>query len=260
MILRVLTNAVARMRETGTLIASVPNSVSYKTLQEFMTGAPPWTYWFYHPDLGHEPRHAFEPTPIFFKAMLRSAGLREEAFRTICAYADRQSLDQIFAVGEALSVEPRFFGDTMIAQATKIRGADTIRFPDLIYSGDAYYQVRSHPSSSPAAGPRHGEVPVGMGALAEMGPLRAALQKRPKCRPPRKRLLSSRTSRGSRIESNRELQSQTAEALALCSGYEQALTEKTALLDDLRGSRDETANYRLKPPRRWPFVVSICRY
>jgi 2-polyprenyl-3-methyl-5-hydroxy-6-metoxy-1,4-benzoquinol methylase len=135
----VMLNVSRRMTPTSTLVMSVPNSVSYKTLQEFMMGAPPWTYWFFHPDLSHEPRHAFEYTPIFFKILLRCAGLSENAFRTIAAYADPQAVEQYAEIGRALSVEPRLFGDTMIVQAWKSAEQPLFRYPDCIYDRDRYY-------------------------------------------------------------------------------------------------------------------------
>ena len=55
----VLLKVTQRMHRESLLVISVPNAVSYKTLQEFMAGAPPWVSWFFHPDLKHEPRHSF---------------------------------------------------------------------------------------------------------------------------------------------------------------------------------------------------------
>lgn len=137
----VMLNITERMGAEATLVMSVPNSVSYKTLKEFMSGAPPWTYWFFSPDLKHEPRHCFEYTPIFFKILLRSAGLEETAFRTLCAYAEPEALRDVFEIGEALSIEPRFFGETMIAQARKVSESPLFRYPDCIYDGDRYYRT-----------------------------------------------------------------------------------------------------------------------
>src|SRR5262249_4526890 len=108
--------------------------------QEFITGAPPWTYWFFHPDLEHEPRHSFEYTPIFLKIVLRSAGLAECAFRTICAYVEPDTINYIFEIGSALAVEPRMFGETMIVQARKVAEEPLFRYPDCIYDGDRYYR------------------------------------------------------------------------------------------------------------------------
>jgi 2-polyprenyl-3-methyl-5-hydroxy-6-metoxy-1,4-benzoquinol methylase len=136
----VMLNVTGRMTRDSTLVASVPNSVSYKTLQEFITGAPPWTYWFFHPDLSHEPRHSFEYTPIFFKIFLRCAGLAELAFRTVCAYVEREAVEDIFEMGAALSVDPRMFGETMIVQASKVADEPLVRYPDCIYDGDRYYR------------------------------------------------------------------------------------------------------------------------
>jgi 2-polyprenyl-3-methyl-5-hydroxy-6-metoxy-1,4-benzoquinol methylase len=136
----VMLNVTRRMAPESTLVMSVPNAVSYKTLQEFMTGAPPWTYWFFHPDLSHEPRHSFEYTPIFFKILLRCAGLSENAFRTIAAYADQCTVDEYAEIGRALSVESRLFGETMIVQARKSAEKPLFRYPDCIYDGDRYYR------------------------------------------------------------------------------------------------------------------------
>jgi 2-polyprenyl-3-methyl-5-hydroxy-6-metoxy-1,4-benzoquinol methylase len=136
----VVLNVTRRMSLESTLVISVPNAVSYKTLQEFMTGAPPWTYWFFHPDLEHESRHSFEYTPIFLKIVLRSAGLAECAFRTICAYVEPDTINHIFEIGSALAVEPRMFGETMIVQARKVAEEPLFRYPDCIYDGDRYYR------------------------------------------------------------------------------------------------------------------------
>jgi 2-polyprenyl-3-methyl-5-hydroxy-6-metoxy-1,4-benzoquinol methylase len=136
----VMLNVVGRMRTDSTLVMSVPNSVSYQTLHEFIAGMPPWTYWFFHPDLKHEPRHAFEYTPFVLKFLLRAAGLEEVAFRTICAYCDRKDLDEIFEIGEELSIDPRLFGETMIVQARKNSDLEIVRYPDCIYSNERYYR------------------------------------------------------------------------------------------------------------------------
>ncbi len=136
----VLERIAAGLPEGGCLVTSVPNAISYKTLTEILMGAPPWTYWFFHPDLRHEPRHAFEYTPTFFAGLLRAAGFRMTAFRTIVSYAERESLDDIFALGRALSIEERFFGETMITHTVKESTGGVIRYPDMIYDGDAYYR------------------------------------------------------------------------------------------------------------------------
>ena len=136
----VMLNVTRRMTPASTLVISVPNAVSYKTLQEFMSGAPPWTYWFFQPDLTHEPRHSFEYTPIFFKILLRSAGLKELAFRTITAYVQPDTVQKYFEIGRALSVEPRMFGETMIAQARKVSEQPLSRYPDCIYDAGRYYE------------------------------------------------------------------------------------------------------------------------
>jgi 2-polyprenyl-3-methyl-5-hydroxy-6-metoxy-1,4-benzoquinol methylase len=137
----VLLNVARRMHRDSMLVISVPNAVSYKTLQEFMAGAPPWTYWFFHPDLNHEPRHSFEYTPIFFKMALRAAGLNDVAFRTICAYAEREAVNDFFEIGTALSVDAALFGETIIAQVRKVSDEPLFRFPDCLYSAERYYRT-----------------------------------------------------------------------------------------------------------------------
>ena len=137
----VMLNVTKRMTPVSTLVISVPNAVSYKTLQEFMTGAPPWTYWFFQPDLTHEPRHSFEYTPIFFKILMRSAGLDELAFRTMTTYVEQDSIKDYVEIGRALSVEPRMFGETMIAQARKVTEEPLFRYPDCIYDSERYYKT-----------------------------------------------------------------------------------------------------------------------
>ena len=139
--LGVLLNVASRMTDDSRLLISVPNALSYKVVQEILTGAPPWTYWFFHPDLQHEPRHCFEYTPIFFKMALSCAGFTEQAFRTLITYVDRADLDDIFEIGDALSIHPRLFGDTLIAQVIKSPDAKPIRYPACIYDGERYYQT-----------------------------------------------------------------------------------------------------------------------
>ena len=139
--LGVLLNIASRMTDESRLLISVPNALSYKVVQEMLTGAPPWNYWFFHPDLQHEPRHCFEYTPIFFKMALSCAGLTEQAFRTLITYADRADLDDIFEIGDALSIHPRLFGDILIAQVRKTPGATPLRYPACIYDGEQYYQT-----------------------------------------------------------------------------------------------------------------------
>lgn len=137
----VLLNVAERMTDHSRLLISVPNALSYKVLQEILTGAPPWNYWFFHPDLQHEPRHCFEYTPIFFKMALHCAGFTEEAFRTLLAFSQRKDLDDIFEIGHALAMDPKLMGDILIAQVRKNPGAMPIRYPAFIYDGDRYYQT-----------------------------------------------------------------------------------------------------------------------
>jgi 2-polyprenyl-3-methyl-5-hydroxy-6-metoxy-1,4-benzoquinol methylase len=137
----VLLNVTRCMHRDSILVTSVPNSASYKTLREFIAGAPPWVYWFFHPDLGHEPRHSFEYTPIFFKMALRSAGLTDVAFRTICAFAEPEHVTDIFEVGAMLSIDASLFGDTILVQARKTSDEPLFRYPDCLYSSDRYYRT-----------------------------------------------------------------------------------------------------------------------
>jgi hypothetical protein len=101
---------------------------------------PPWTYWFFHPDLGHEPRHAFEYTPFILKFLLRASGFDELAFRTIRAYSERKGLDDIFEIGGELSIESRLFGETMLVQARRNPELEIVRYPDCMYSSERYYR------------------------------------------------------------------------------------------------------------------------
>jgi hypothetical protein len=128
------------MSAEGTLVMSVPNAVSYKTLKEFLCGMPPWTYWFYHPDLSHEPRHCFEYTPIVFKVLLEAAGFDEKYFRTIYAYSDPESEADVVEIAKSLSLELAHFGDTMIAQVRKAEDKVRVRYPAVLYDPAVYYE------------------------------------------------------------------------------------------------------------------------
>ncbi|MEX0875963.1 MAG: methyltransferase domain-containing protein [Phycisphaerales bacterium] len=130
----------ARLKAEGTLVMSVPNAISYKAFKEFLVGMPPWTYWFYEPDLSHEPRHCFEYTPIVFKSLITAAGLRENAFRTIYAYSRPEKESETLEIAEALGFHARSFGETMIINATKARSGVPLRYPDVLYSPDGYYK------------------------------------------------------------------------------------------------------------------------
>lgn len=136
----VMENISRRMRLGSTLVMSIPNAVSYRTLQQVLTGMPPWTYWLYHPSLSHELRHGFEYTPIVFKVLLRASGFAERLFRTIYAYSYLDAESDLIRIGESLSLSRDYLGDTMIAQATKIDEEAPIRYPDLLYSSDGYNQ------------------------------------------------------------------------------------------------------------------------
>ena len=130
----------ARLKHHGTLVMSVPNAISYKAFHEFLVGMPPWTYWFYEPDLSHEPRHCFEYTPIVFKALIGAAGLQENAFRTIYAYSDPEREAETLEVAQSFGIDVDSFGETMIIHATKTQDHISIRYPDVLYSPDGYYR------------------------------------------------------------------------------------------------------------------------
>jgi 2-polyprenyl-3-methyl-5-hydroxy-6-metoxy-1,4-benzoquinol methylase len=128
------------LKPNGRLVMSVPNAVSYKTLQEFMSGNPPWVYWFFHPDLSHEPRHQFEYTPFFLKFLVRAAGMRELAFRTIFSFVEEESVSQVIAIGADMGIPKALFGETQFIQAAKDPEAAIFRYPDILYDASAYYQ------------------------------------------------------------------------------------------------------------------------
>ena len=128
------------LQPEGTLVMSVPNAISYKTLKEFLAGMPPWTYWFYQPDLTHEPRHCFEYTPIVFQSLLAASGMQTDAFRTIFAYSSPKNEQGVLGVADVLGFETDELGETMIAHATKTREGVALRHPDVLYSPDGYYK------------------------------------------------------------------------------------------------------------------------
>jgi SAM-dependent methyltransferase/predicted transcriptional regulator len=128
------------LKPGGTLVMSVPNAVSYKTLKEFLVGMPPWTYWFYEPDLSHEPRHCFEYTPIVFQSLLAASGMETVAFRTIYSYSTPSNEQEVLRVADALGYSSDELGETMIAHATKTREGVSLRYPDVLYSPDGYYK------------------------------------------------------------------------------------------------------------------------
>ena len=128
-----------RLKMGGVLVLSGPNGVSYKTLGEMFSGMPPWTYWFYNPDLSHEPRHSLEYTPFTNALMLRAAGFSHDSFKTIDAYNERAGVSDIYEIADEMGFDVENFGDTMISTATKVQQEATIRFPDAIYSGKNYY-------------------------------------------------------------------------------------------------------------------------
>lgn len=128
------------MHDAATLVMSVPNAISYKVLREFLVGMPPWTYWFYEPDLQHEPRHCFEYTPIVFQSLLIASGMNPNAFRTIYAYSSPEQEHDTLQIAESLGFHPDELGETMIAHATKTRSGVPLRYPDVLYSPDGYYK------------------------------------------------------------------------------------------------------------------------
>ncbi|MDF1808555.1 MAG: methyltransferase domain-containing protein [Phycisphaerales bacterium] len=129
-----------RLKLDGTLMMSVPNAISYKAFHEFLAGMPPWTYWFYEPDLSHEPRHCFEYTPIVFKTLIGSAGMQENAFKTIYAYSEVANEQDTIEIASAFGIDVDSFGETMIIHATKNCEDIQVRYPDVLYSPDGYYK------------------------------------------------------------------------------------------------------------------------
>lgn len=129
----------ASMGDGATLVMSVPNAISYKTLREYLVGMPPWTYWFYEPDLSHEPRHCFEYTPIVFRSLLTAAGMKTHALKTIYAYSNPENEQEILEIARTLGFEECEFGETMIAVTTKSHEGAALRYPDVLYSPNGYY-------------------------------------------------------------------------------------------------------------------------
>lgn len=149
----------------GILVMSVPNAISYKTLREYLVGMPPWTYWFYQPDLSHEPRHCFEYTPIVFQSVLVASGMRTNAFRTIYAYSTMENEHRVLDLAAGLGFEPHAMGETMIAQATKTRDGVPLRYPDVLYSPEGYYK-NIYPRLQPLLEDRLNSHNFGMGHVA----------------------------------------------------------------------------------------------
>jgi len=129
-----------RIKSDGTLVMSVPNAISYKSFKEFLVGMPPWTYWFYQPDLAHEPRHCFEYTPIIFKSIVQAAGFSENTFRTIYAYSEQDHEQSTIEIAQSFGISPSSFGETMIINATRSAETITLRYPDVLYSPEGYYK------------------------------------------------------------------------------------------------------------------------
>jgi 2-polyprenyl-3-methyl-5-hydroxy-6-metoxy-1,4-benzoquinol methylase len=136
----VMSQIQSHLHTNGSLIMSVPNAISYKVLKEFLVGMPPWTYWFYEPDLSHEPRHCFEYTPIIFKTLIRACGMNENAFRTIYAYTEEKNETETIQLASRLGIESKDFGETMIINASKVAEEVRLRYPDVLYSPDGYYK------------------------------------------------------------------------------------------------------------------------
>lgn len=137
----VMANVARLMRPDSTLVMSVPNAVSYKTLQEFISGNPPWVYWFFHPDLNHEPRHSFEYTPFVLSYLLAAAGFETAAMQSLVAFVEPEDVREAFAIGADLSIDPRWFGDTLFTQAKKAADEPVIRYPACIYDAAEYYRL-----------------------------------------------------------------------------------------------------------------------
>jgi len=130
-----------RLAPGGTLVMSVPNAISYKAFREFLVGMPPWTYWFYEPDLSHEPRHCFEYTPIIFKTLIRASGLQENAFRIIYAYSEPEQEEETLEIARSFGMHDESLGETMIINATRVSDTINLRYPDVLYSPEGYYKA-----------------------------------------------------------------------------------------------------------------------
>ena len=141
----VMANILRRMDRQSRLVMSVPNAISHMTLKQFLFGAPPWNYWFFNPDLAHEPRHQFEYTPIFLKILLGATGFGETAFRTVLSFEEWDQVNELYEIAGAMAIEPDLFGDTLLVQARKVAEEPPIRYPDCLYNGSDYYR-----STSPA--------------------------------------------------------------------------------------------------------------
>ncbi|MCG6862991.1 MAG: hypothetical protein LJE70_17205, partial [Chromatiaceae bacterium] len=219
----------------STLVMSVPNAVSYKTLREFLTGMPPWTYWFFHPDLSHESRHCFEYTPLVFKVLLFSSGFEENVFTTIFAYSDIENESDIIKISESLSLNTETFGDTMIAQAKKTPFGPPIRYPDVLYNAEDYYQS-TYPTLYPILETR----------------VRSFIETRGQCLQHAKRVSFLETELqklGEQLDQfqqaiveNDTLRAQIDELLFICDCYLQKQTKQT---QDLRSAQEQAAKAAL---------------
>lgn len=152
-----------RMPRGGALVMSVPNCASYKAVRELLVGMPPWTYWFYHPDLDHEPRHAFEYTPVVFRTLVASAGFDEDQFFSLYAYTTEESQRQVRDIAENAGMDVTHFGETMVCRAFKTHKSVRVRYPSVLYDPDRYYEfaypiiARSLESTISRAAERSGE-------------------------------------------------------------------------------------------------------
>ena len=130
-----------RMPRGGALVMSVPNCASYKAVRELLVGMPPWTYWFYHPDLDHEPRHAFEYTPIVFRTLVASTGFEEDQFFSLYAYSSEQEEEQVRGIAERAGMNVTHFGETMVSRSFKTSDRVRVRYPSVLYDPDRYYEL-----------------------------------------------------------------------------------------------------------------------
>jgi 2-polyprenyl-3-methyl-5-hydroxy-6-metoxy-1,4-benzoquinol methylase len=144
----IMTNVGRLMSPTSTLVMSVPNAVSHKTLNEFLCGNPPWVYWFFHPDLKHEPRHCFEYTPFILLFLLRSAGFMEAGTQSMVAFSEPHDIKDLYDLARDLSIDERWFGEVLLTQARKMSNEPPIRYPACIYDAAAYYEF-IHPIINP---------------------------------------------------------------------------------------------------------------
>lgn len=142
----VLSKCRAYMGTDSVLLVSVPNCVSSFTLRQMLCGMPPLTYWFYHPDIRHEPRHSLEYTPLLLIMALLSSGFSVEFVDTMWNYHSREELAQFTLCLNALGFGNDYCGDTIFVAIVKNVALDNPeRYPSVLYSGEKFYSdIWSH--------------------------------------------------------------------------------------------------------------------